>query len=125
MVHDLSQYAFELPDIEEWLAGDDRKLEFFVVDAAGNSVDISSATPSWALYGREYQTEDSDAVLTDSDSGVEVVTDSRVDTSVGEWEVRIDGSATSDLYGEYYHRPAVEQSDGTVSKWRGRVVLTA
>jgi hypothetical protein len=125
MVHDLSQYAFELPDIEEWLAGDDRTLAFQVVDADGNGIDIGSATVSWSLFEREYQTDSGDAVISGSDSDVELVTDSRVDTSIGEWEVRVDGEATDDLYGEYWHRPEVEMSDGTVAKWKGTAIITA
>jgi hypothetical protein len=124
-MHDLSQYAFELPDISDWLAGDDRTLAFTVVDADGNAVDIGNATVDWRLFEREYEEDDADAVLKGSDSDVELVTDSRVDTSNGEWEVRIDGAATEDEWGEYYHRPAVEQTDGTRSEWRGTVYLTA
>jgi len=125
MPHDLTQTAFELADIEEWLAGDNRVLAFQVVDAAGAGVDISGATVTWSLFGREYQSDPADAVLSDSDSGVEVVTDNRVDTSVGEFEVRIDGEATDDLWGEYHQRPRVEQTDGTEASWRGEVVLSA
>ena len=125
MPHDLTQTAFELADIEEWLAGDDRVLAFQVVDASGAGVDISSATVMWSLFEREYQSDPADAVLSESDGGVEVVTDSRVDTSVGEFDVRIDGEATDDLYGEYYQRPNVEQTDGTEASWRGDVILTA
>ena len=125
MPHDLTQTAFELADIEEWLAGDDRVLAFEVVDANGAGVDISNATVTWALFGREYQSDPADAVLDESDSGVEVVTDSRVDTSVGEFEVRVDGDATDGLWGEFYQRPNVEQSDGTEASWRGEVILTS
>ena len=125
MVHELSQYAFALPTVDEWLSGDDRALVFQVVDAEGNPVDISNATVAWALYTRPYTNDPADAVLTGDDSGVELVTDSRVDSANGEWEVRVDGAATDDIYGEYWHRPSVEQADGSEASWRGRVVLTA
>lgn len=125
MPHQLSQYVFELPDVEDWLSGDDRVLAFQVVDADGNGVNIDAATVSWALHDRPYHDDPADAVLTGSDSGVELVTDSRVDTGVGEWEVRIDGDATSEEWGEYWHRPSVEQTDGSEASWRGRIVLTA
>jgi len=124
-MHDVSLYDFELPDITEWLAGDDRALAFKVTDGTGTGVDISDATVTWALFGREYQTDAADAVIDESDGGVEIVTDNRVDTSAGEFEVRIDGEATDDEWGEYWHRPVVEQSDGTEASWVGRVVLTA
>lgn len=124
-MHELTQYAFELPDVDEWLAGDDRTLAFQVVDESGSGVDISGATVAWSLFDRDYETDSADAVLDDSDSGVELVTDNRVDTSIGEWEVRIDGEATDDLYGEYHQRPSVEQADGTEASWRGDVIVTA
>jgi len=124
-MHETSIYSAELPDITGWLAGDDRTIAFQVTDENGDGVDIDLATVSWSLFEREYQTESSDAVISGSDSDVELVTDSRVDTSIGEWEVRVDGEATSDEYGEYYHRPEVEMDDGTVSKWIGRIVISA
>lgn len=124
-MHDLSIYDFELPDVSEWLAGDDRTLAFQVVDGDGSGVDISNATVTWSLFGREYQDDPADAILTESDSSVEVVTDNRVDTSVGEFEVRIDGEATEAEYGVYYQRPVVNQSDGTNASWRGEIVITA
>lgn len=125
MPHELSQHRFELPEITDWFAGDDRTVAFVVVDGNGDTVDISTATVSWSLFEKPYQTDAADAVLDGSDSGVELVTGSRVDTSAGEWEVRIDSDATSDLWGEYFMRPEVEDSDGGTAKWRGRVVLSA
>lgn len=124
-MHDLSQTAFRLDPIEEWLAGDDRTLAFQVVDANGDPVDIEAATVEWSLYSKPYHDDASQAVLSGSDSGVELVTDSRVDTSSGQWEVRVDGEATADIYGEYYHRPAVAQQDGTRASWVGEAVVTA
>jgi len=125
MAHDLNIYAFELPAIEEWLAGDDRTLRFQVVDSAGEPVDVSEATFAWGLWDREYLDDSADAILTGDDSGVEVVTDNRVNTENGIWEVRVDGEATEDMWGEYYHRPSVTQSDGTEASWRGPAILTA
>jgi hypothetical protein len=124
-MHELSTYAFELPSIDEWFAGDDRTLAFTVTDADGNAIDISNATVEWGLFEREYQDDAADAVLSGSDSGVELVTDNRVDSEAGEFEVRVSGEATEDLWGEFYHRPAVEQSDGTRSEWRGEATVTA
>jgi hypothetical protein len=125
MPHELSIYAFELPAVEEWFAGDDRALEFQVVDENDAPVDISGATISWGLFERAYQTDPADAVLDGSDSGVEIVTDSRTDTANGQFEVRLTGDATADLWGEFFHRPDVEQSDGTEASWRGPVYIEA
>jgi hypothetical protein len=124
-MHELDLYAFELPAIEEWISGDDRTLAFQVVDDTGAAVDISNATPDWRLYARPYHDDPADAVLTGDDSGVEIVTDSRVDTTNGEWEVWVDGDATGDRWGNYWHRPVVEQPDGTRASWKGKIVLTA
>jgi hypothetical protein len=114
-----------LPEVSEWLSGDDRTLVFQVVDGDGNPVDISTASVEWNLYERAYNDDPTNAVLSGTDSGVELVTDTRVDTTNGEWEVRIDGAATADLYGTYYHRPAVEQTDASSASWRGEITITA
>jgi len=124
-MHDLNLYAYELPTVDEWLAGDDRTLAFVVSDSNGDPVDISGATVEWALYRRAYQDDTADAVLSGDDDDVELVTDDRVDSENGEFEVRISGDASADLVGEHWQRPAVEQADDTRASWRGRVVLTA
>lgn len=125
MPHQLSQYVSELPPVEDWLAGDDRALVFQVVNDDGDPVDITGATVSWALYDRPYHDDPADAVLTGSDGGVELVTDSRADLTNGIWEVRVDGDATAEMWGEFTHRPQVEQSDGSLASWKGGVVITA
>lgn len=125
MPHQLSQYVSELPAVEDWLSGDDRALVFEVVDSDGDPVDISNATVEWALYNRPYNDDPNDAVLTGDDSGVEIVTDNRVDTTAGLWEVRVDGAATSDRWGEYWQRPRVTQSDDSTASWRGTVIIEA
>lgn len=123
--HQLSQYVSDLPAVEDWISGDDRALVFQVVDSDGNPVDITGATVAWALYERPYQDDPAEAVLTGSDSGVELVTDSRVDLTEGVWEVRVDGAATAEEWGAYHHRPSVEQTDGSTASWRGPVTITA
>ena len=124
-MHDLDLHAYDLPSVEEWLAGDDRTLAFVVSDANGDPVDISNATVEWALYRRAYQDTPADAILSGDDEGVELVTDDRVDSEAGEFEVRIDGDASQSLDGEHWHRPQVTQLDGSVASWRGRIVVTA
>lgn len=125
MPHELSQYAAELPPITDFLAGDDRVLAFSVVDADGNTVDIADATVSWSLHERPYESDSSTAVLSGSDSDVEVVTDDRVNSADGDFEIRLDPSATDDLWGNYHQRPVIEQSDGTTASWVGKIVITA
>lgn len=125
MPHELQQYDFELPAIEGFLSGDNRTLAFEVVDDQGAVVDISNATVGWELYDRPYEDDPADAVLTGSDSTVQLVTDNRVDTTQGEWQVRLDRDATIDRWGSYTHRPYVEQPDGSRATWIGDLVLTA
>jgi nitrogen fixation protein FixH len=125
MPHQLDRYVDELPDIEDWIAGDDRVLAFVVVDSNGDPVDITGATVEWALFERPYETDSADAVLDGSDSDVELVTDNRVDLTNGEWEVRVDGSATEDIWGAYTHRPKVTDADGNTASWIGTIDLRA
>jgi hypothetical protein len=124
-MHELEQYQFELPRIEDALAGDSRTLAFQVVDGDGDGVPISAATISWALFDRKYQSDPADAILSDADSDVSLVTSGSVDPTVGEFEVSLAPAATADTWGEFYHRPEVEQADGSIVSWRGELVLTA
>jgi hypothetical protein len=124
-MHELNIYDFELPRIEDALAGDSRTLAFQVVDADGDGVPISAATISWALFEREYQSDPADAVLAESDADVTVITSGGVDPTIGEFEVQLSPAATESVWGEYYHRPEVDQDDGTSVSWRGPIVLTA
>jgi hypothetical protein len=124
-MHELEYYDFELPRIEDALAGDSRTLAFQVVDADGNGVDITPATVAWALFEREYQSDVSDAVIDESDSEVSVVTSGGVDPTLGEFEVQLSPGATDAIWGEFYHRPEVTQADGSVVSWRGELILTA
>jgi len=112
----------DLPTVE-MLAGDSRTLAFQVVDASGNGVDITDATVTWGLFAREYLDADADAELTGSDSAVEIVTDDRVDTTNGEFEVRLAPGATDGIWGVWYHRPEVEQAGGSVASWRGSLII--
>ena len=124
-MNDLNIYAFALPTVDNWLSGDDRTFVLRVVDDDGNAVDISTATVTWALYLRPYNDDPTDAVLTGDDSSIEIVTDDRVDTTEGVFEVRIGGDATVDRWGQFWHRPRVEQADGSVATWRGEIVVEA
>lgn len=123
--HQLTQFDYELPDITDFISGDTRRLTFTVVDESGNPVDISNATVGWELYNREYADDPADAVLTGADPAVELVTDNRVDTTQGAWEVRLDGAATADEWGSFTQRPFVEQPDGSTATWLGTIAVTA
>lgn len=121
MATTLDNGRFELPEITDWFAGDSRILTF-TVERDGTLVDLTNATITWGLWEKAYQEETADAVLTGDSSGVEIVTDSRVDIANGEFEVRLDPEATEDVWGEYWHRPEVTQA-GTTASWRGRILL--
>ena len=125
MPHSLDPSAFILDDVVDFLAGDSRVLSFTLTDGNGNPVDVSNATIEYRWFEREYQTGDSAAVLTGDDADVEIVTDNRVDTTAGEFEIRLDPSATVDLYGDYYQKARVVQEDESEASWVGRINITA
>lgn len=124
MAHSLDPSDFYLPTIDEFIAGDTRVLAF-VVENDGTPMDLTGTTITWALFDREYQDDPADAVIDGGDPDVDVVTDSRVDLTAGEFEVRIGADASEGLYGQYFHRPKVEQTDGTTASWLGECVITA
>lgn len=119
----LDTSRFTLPDIDDWFSGDTRVIQF-QVESAGTPVDLSGAEFEWRLYNVAYESGTADALLTDADTGVEIVSDQRVDIEGGEWEVRVDGDVTDDMWGEYWQRPVV-RNEGTEAQWRGRVVIEA
>lgn len=123
-MHELTHSDFTLPEIDSVFAGDSRQLSFRVVDENGDGVDITGATVEWSLFNRSYQDDPADAVLTDGDASVELVTDNRVDSENGEWEVRLSPEATEGNWGSFYHRPVVTDADGNRASWRGEIVLT-
>ena len=125
MATQISPYDYDLPETRDINAGDSRTFAFTVVDADGNPVDISNATVTWALFNRPYQDDPADAVLSGDDADVEVVTDNRVDTTAGEFEIRLEPSATEELWGEFTQRPEVVQLGGSTASWRGTVVVSA
>ena len=112
--------TMQLDTVEDWLAGDTRELRFSVEDEYGNPVDLSEATITWALFEREYQADPSVALLSQDDDGVSIETNG----SDGAFRVEIDGDASTDLYGQYFHRPIVDRDDG-VASWIGEVIVTA
>lgn len=125
MAHDISIYEFELPDLDDWFAGDSHQIDFAVVED-GTAVDITNSTLEWRLFERAYETGDAAAVLTDSDSDVTIIdTAPLADPENGEWSVRLDGTATEDLYGDYYMRPVVDPQGFSRASWRGEVTVTA
>lgn len=124
MTHSLDPTRYYLNPVDDWLAGDSRRFEFTVTDSAGNTIDISNYSFEWYLLDNDYD-PDADAVYDDSNAGIEIVTDSRVDTTVGEFEVRIDEGVTSGEWGDYYQRVVVDPVDDTLQSWEGEVILAA
>ena len=122
MPNELDTTRKELPPIRDALSGDSRQLAFTVVDGDGNSVDISDADVEWSLHTRAYAA--SETVLDGDDASVTIQTDGVIDPEEGEFRVDIDASASETLYGDYYHRPRIEQADGSVASWLGEIVLT-
>jgi len=122
----LSTTDDEIPAIEDWLAGDARRLGFTVQTADGTPKDLSTDDLEWYLTRRDYQ-EASAAVLDDSDSEVTIVTSGAVDPTQGEFRVDVAESALSALgaWGPHYQHVVVDPPDETRQSWRGRVVVIA
>jgi len=106
--------------IEDWVAGDSHRIAFTVTQD-GTPRDITDDEISWRLSRRPYQR--TDTVLDDSAAGIEVVTDTRVDTTNGEFEVRIDEGVTSDNWGEYWATVVVDPPGDSKQSWLGAVAI--
>jgi hypothetical protein len=120
---DLAPDAATLPTIDGFPASDSRVLAFTVLLADGTPRDISDDTVEWYLLDKPY-TDIQSPLVSDSDPGVEVVTDSRVDTTAGEFEVRIDEGTLAGEWGSVYQRVRVDAIGETRQSWTGEVVLT-
>jgi len=120
---DLRADRATLATIEGFPNRDSRRLEFTVLLSDGTPKDISEDTPEWYLLGKPYH-DDSEAIIDDSDPGVEIVTDTRIDTAAGEFEVRIDPETLVGEWGPVTQRVRLSAGGGTTISWRGRIVLT-
>lgn len=121
MVQELSPGTFRLDRIDEWYSGDDRTIEFAVVDGSGAAIDISGATERWMLVHRAYE-DRADSVL---DDGAADVTLAVTDAANGTWEVDVAADATAGLWGSYTQVVEVEDAGGDTDIWAGEVILTA
>jgi hypothetical protein len=124
MQQDLNADRATLPTIDGFPASDARRLEYTVLLSDGTPRDISNDTPEWYLLGKPYD-NDADALVSDSDPDVEIVTDSRVDTTAGVFEVRIDPDALAGEWGPRYQRIRIDAPGDTRLTWEGEIILTA
>jgi hypothetical protein len=63
-------------------------------------------------------------VLSGDDSGVEIITDTLVDPTSGEFRVNVSESATSEEWGDYWQVVVVDPLDDSLQSWQGKVLLT-
>lgn len=120
---DLAPDAATLPTIDGFPASDSRVLAFTVLLDDGTPRDISDDTVEWYVVEKPY-TDIQTAIVDDASAGVEVVTDSRVDTTAGEFEVRIDEGTLAGSWGSVYQRVRVDAPGETRQSWTGEVVLS-
>lgn len=124
MALDLSPDGFRLDPVEDWVTGDSHTFAFTVTLEDGSAKDISNDSLKWALLERAYD-DRSDAIVTESDSGVEIVTSGTVDPTAGEFEVRVDEDTVTDVWGRLSQRVAVDPIDDSQQTWIGEVLLTS
>ena len=123
MPTELNPARFELPPIEGWIAGDSRQLNFTVTLPDGSNKDISNDEVRWYLLDKPYVSP-SEATLSGDDSGVEIITDTLVDPTNGEFRVDVSESATSGEWGDYWQVVVVDPLDDSLQSWQGKVLLT-
>lgn len=121
MPTELSPARNELDPITGWPAGDSRQLSFTVTQD-GTPKDISNDEVEWYLLEREYDAL-ADAVLSPSDSRVDIRTNTVVDPTAGEFRVDIADDESSDLWGEYTQVVVVDPPGDSRQSWRGDVVI--
>jgi len=122
---DLNPDEATLSTIDGFPASDSRTLAFTVVFADGSTRDISSDEIEWYLLDKPYES-DSDAIVDNDSTGIEIVTDNRVDTANGEFEVRVSPDALADEWGSVHQRIRIATAGGeTDLSWRGEIILTA
>lgn len=120
---DLAPDEATLDPIDGFPAGDSRRLEFTVVFADGTPRDVSDDTIEWYLLDKPYD-DIANAIVDGDDPGVEVVTDNRVKTDEGEFDVRIDEDTLTGEWGSLYQVVRVDAPGETRQSWTGEVILT-
>ena len=117
----LDPTRFDLPELDEWPAGDSRQLNF-TVETNGEPKDLSNDTIRWSLLPRPYSPL-SDAVLDGDDAGVDIRTDQVVDPTAGEFRVDIAEGATAGLWGEYFQRVEINPPGDDRQSFAGDVII--
>jgi len=117
----LSPDRNDLPPVSGWPQSDSRQLSFTVTQD-GTAKDISNDEIEWYLLERSYD-DPTDAVLSPSDSRVEVRTTAVVDPTQGEFRVDIAEDEDSELWGEYHQLVVVDPPGDSRQSWRGPVVI--
>lgn len=123
MALDLHADGTQLDAVEDWIAGDSHTFAFTVTLSDGSAKDISEDTIEWELLERAYHSRE-DAVVTDGDTDVEVVTSGTVDPTAGEFEVRVAEDVTSEDWGRYVQRVTVDPLGDSRQSWIGEILLS-
>lgn len=121
---DLNADVATIPEIDGFPASDSRRLEFTVLLADGSPRDISNDSVEWYLLDKPYD-PDADAIVDGTSTGVEIVTDSRVDTTNGEFQIRIGADTLAEEWGPVVQRVRIDAPGDTELSWRGDVILLA
>jgi len=118
-----SNDLFELAQATAIFADENIEFSFQVVDD-GVEVDITDFDITFDLKQREY--EGSATEVTKGDMGTEIIDSSPlVDPTIGEFNIRLDGDVSAELWGEYFLRVQVGTGSSNRAKWRMRVLLEA
>jgi hypothetical protein len=121
MPTELSPSRNELSVVDGWPQADSRQFSF-VVTQDGSPKDISNDEIEWYLLTEPYDNL-ADAVLSPSNSRVEIRTSAVVDPTAGEFRVDIAEAEDSDLWGEYTQVVVVDPPGDSRQSWRGPVVI--
>lgn len=107
--------------VEHWPSGDTRIFPFVVPD---EDSDIEEERKNITAADIKWKLEDpitGDTVLSETDSGVDV---NITNASEGEFEVKVDKSATENLADTYREIIRITDSAGNRSSWAGRVKIS-
>lgn len=119
----LQTTAVEIPSIDDWIATDSRQLSFTVTVESGPK-DITEDEVEWFLTEKAYQGR-ADAVLSDTDAGVDVKREAVVDPEAGEFRVDVAEDALAGEWGDYHQHVVVDPLGDSRQSWRGDVTLVA
>lgn len=118
----LTTTDYDIPEIEGWIAGDSRRLEFTVNLGDGFRKNLTDDELSWYLTAKPYEGE-ADAILSDADAEVDVIRTGNYDETNGEFAVDIGQGTLAGEWGQYWHHVEIDPPLDTKQSWRGRVTL--